>query len=282
MKSTLNFEWWSCDEPKREIPPAIQEQLTRFGMADVSSKIADGYSEGELFSQIEGDYRGYWSLVTTTEESQPEDTMALSDINPDEIDSPFMSLCRRQNLLKRWPLVRSICGDDTVMAHSASVTQIALMMALIANKQGDSFDLVEVMTYALLHDAVECITADTCSPTKNSSPEMAAMFEQLESVAEEGLVNTLPASLQQEYSQFLSPSDDVRALVKAADEYDAMLKCIDECDAGNEKEFGLAMRRLQDSVFRRVEQYSYVETYHRTFGQAYKWGFDRLVAHSHI
>lgn len=193
-----------------------------------------------------------------------------------------MALGQRQIHLKRWPLMRGVTGEDNVLGHSASVAHIGLMMALIANKNGANFDLAEVLVYGLLHDLQEVVCQDVAQPSKNASPELAAAFDAFEQKALKAMVETLPAPLQTPYNNYLSPSVEVKNLIKNADIYDALRKSQDECEAGNHKEFGLAYSRLKALVAERSQTNGYLKEFHETFGEAYSWSFDKLVEHSHI
>jgi len=281
MKAAFNFEWFITDEIEKIVG---EENLSRIALKQISEGREHGEYAGELYMSMGGvEYKGYWSFNV---DEQDIDENACSHESAASIEvnepSPFMALSQRQIHLKRWPLMRGVTGEDNVLGHSASVAHIGLMMALIANKNGANFDLTEVLVYGLLHDLQEVVCQDVAQPSKNSSPELAAAFDAFEKKALKAMIGTLPPALQGFYTDHLSPSPEVKTLIKNADIYDALRKSQDECEAGNHKEFGLAYSRLQQEVKTRSETNTYLKEFHQTFGQAYSWSFDKLVAHSHI
>ncbi|GGB53157.1 hypothetical protein GCM10011607_12090 [Shewanella inventionis] len=278
MKAVINFEWFISEEMQHI---TSEETLKQLALRNIKDGFDDGLKHGDLNAVINGtEYKGHWHIdVEQAEVGVGACPPAIEHNEP----SPFMALSQRQIHLKRWPLMRSVTGEDTVLGHSAAVAHIGLMMALIANKNGANFDLTEVLTYGLLHDLQEVVCQDVAQPSKQSSPELAAAFEAFEKKALQSMIETLPAPLQDFYAtKLLNPSPDVKNLIKNADIYDALRKSQDECEAGNKKEFGLAYTRLLDEVATRTKTNSYLSEFHETFGEAYSWSFDQLVAHSHI
>ncbi|QIR16620.1 YfbR-like 5'-deoxynucleotidase [Shewanella aestuarii] len=283
MKAAFNFEWFISEEIANVVG---EENLARIALSQITEARETGDTQGELWIAINGsEHKGYWSLnIDEQEIDEDEDACSHESVASIEVNepSPFMALSQRQIHLKRWPLMRGVTGEDNVLGHSASVAHIGLMMALIANKNGADFDLTEVLVYGLLHDLQEVVCQDVAQPSKNSSPELAAAFDAFEKKALKAMIGTLPTALQDFYTTHLSPSPEVKTLIKNADIYDALRKSQDECEAGNHKEFGLAYSRLQQEVKTRSETNTYLKEFHQTFGQAYSWSFDKLVAHSHI
>ena len=88
---------------------------------------------------------------------------------------------------------------------------------------------------ALFHDSSEILTGDLPTPIKYHNKEIKDAYQQVEVLACNKLLDTLPAELRPAYEQLLTGSahEIVRDLVKAADKLSAYIKCIEERKAGN-------------------------------------------------
>ncbi len=117
------------------------------------------------------------------------------------------------------------------------------MVAVLAHALGiihrDIFgvdcDPNEAAAVALYHDCSEILTGDLPTPIKYHSPEIREAYQQVEALACEKLLATLPAELRGSFSPLLTGEEQARQhdLVKAADKLSAYLKCIEERKAGN-------------------------------------------------
>ena len=120
------------------------------------------------------------------------------------------------------------------------------MVAVIAHALGvirrDVYGLPcdpnEAAAAALYHDSAEILTGDLPTPIKYHSRKIRSAYRQVERLANEKLLATLPAELRATYADVLAEDKggDIYPLVKAADKLSAYIKCIEERKAGN-KEF---------------------------------------------
>lgn len=117
------------------------------------------------------------------------------------------------------------------------------MTAVIAHALGlirrDVFgvecDVNDLAAVALYHDASEILTGDLPTPIKYHSRSIKNAYSEVERLACEKLLSTLPEELRGAYRDlFEAESDSGRyELVKAADKLSAYIKCIEERKAGN-------------------------------------------------
>ena len=117
------------------------------------------------------------------------------------------------------------------------------MVAVLAHALGvirrDVFgipcDPNEAAAVALYHDCSEILTGDLPTPIKYHSPEIHEAYQQVEELACEKLLATLPEDLRGSFTSLLNGETQRRQhdLVKAADKLAAYLKCIEERKAGN-------------------------------------------------
>ena len=93
----------------------------------------------------------------------------------------------------------------------------------------------EAAAVALFHDSSEILTGDLPTPIKYHSREIRDAYRQVESLACDRLLDTLPDELRPAYRQLLAGDKQNRNydLVKAADKLSAYMKCIEERKAGN-------------------------------------------------
>ena len=101
---------------------------------------------------------------------------------------------------------------------------------------------------ALFHDASEIYTGDMPTPVKYFNPEIMTAYKQVESLAAEKLLSTLPEPLVPTYRELLCEEDrDIAALVKAADKLSAYIKCLEELKSGS-TEFQLAAAQTREKL----------------------------------
>ena len=75
---------------------------------------------------------------------------------------------------------------------------------------------------------------DRPTPIKYFNPAIKTAYQEVESAAEQKLLDLLPPELQGVYGPILRQSDpELHALVKAADKLSAYIKCVEELKAGN-------------------------------------------------
>lgn len=162
----------------------------------------------------------------------------------------YLAYLYRLQHIERWSLMRNTTSEN-VAEHSFHVALLAHTLGSIAReifKRDVNPD--EVVSYALFHDATEVFTGDIPTPVKHHNPRILANFREIEDLAAERLVATVPAELRHVYAPLIArkPADPAHAeLLKAADLLDAYLKCISETSAGN-KEFATARRQSEEKL----------------------------------
>ncbi len=111
----------------------------------------------------------------------------------------------------------------------------------------------EVLVAALYHDASESILTDVVAPVKKYSPVIERAFAQLEAIAQEQILDTLPASLKGAYAcAFDREREAVRDYVHAADKLDALCKCKQELRRGNQ-DFAVAHDQIAQACRKYAE-----------------------------
>ena len=146
----------------------------------------------------------------------------------------FFAYISRMRYIERWSLMRNSLPEN-IQEHSHMVAVLAHALGVIRR---DVFnkpcDADKCAAAALYHDCSEILTGDLPTPIKYHSPKIMAAYKQVEQIANDKLLNTLPAELRQAFSGYMQEDDaDVHDIVKAADKLSAYIKCIEERKAGN-------------------------------------------------
>lgn len=146
----------------------------------------------------------------------------------------FFAYISRMRYIERWSLMRNSLPEN-IQEHSHMVAVLAHALGIIRR---DIFKLPcdpdKCAAAALYHDCSEILTGDLPTPIKYHSPKIMAAYKQVEQIANDKLLNTLPAELRQAFSGYMQEDDaDVHDIVKAADKLSAYIKCIEERKAGN-------------------------------------------------
>lgn len=146
----------------------------------------------------------------------------------------FFAYIGRMRFIRRWALMRN-SEPENIQEHSHMTAVLAHSLALIRNRYfGGQVDPGAVAAAALLHDAPEIFTGDLPTPIKYYNPEIRTSYAQVEAMAVEKLLDTLPPELRGDYRRLMEPEDqEIRRLVKAADKLSAYIKCLEEEKAGN-------------------------------------------------
>jgi 5'-deoxynucleotidase len=164
--------------------------------------------------------------------------------------SQFFAYLSRLRWIKRWGLMRN-AEPENVMEHSWEVAVIAHSLGVIRNAYfGGQLDTAAIATTALFHDTSEVLTGDLPTPVKYFHPSLTNAYRNLEQVAHEALLQTLPPTLQTVYAPLLGEQhwpEEHRSVIKAADTLSAYLKCLRELQAGNQ-EFAVAAKQLQNKL----------------------------------
>ena len=150
----------------------------------------------------------------------------------------FFAYISRMRYIGRWSLMRNSLPEN-IQEHSHMVAVIAHALGVIRRDVfGHPCDPNEAAAVALYHDSSEILTGDLPTPIKYHSADIMGAYKQVEALACEKLLATLPAELHPAYEPLLTGEAQERLhdLVKAADKLSAYMKCIEERKAGN-KEF---------------------------------------------
>lgn len=160
----------------------------------------------------------------------------------------FYAFISRMKNISRWALMRN-SSPENVQEHSHMVAVLAHGLATISRdvfKQ--KIDPNFAASAALFHDATEIITGDMPTPVKYYNLKISEVYGEIEQLAAENLLNTLPPEVREEYSKLMHCEDkQVKRIVKAADTLAAYIKCVEEIRAGN-NEFALAARQTKEKL----------------------------------
>ena len=149
----------------------------------------------------------------------------------------FFAYLSRMRNITRWSLMRNAIPEN-IQEHSHMVAVIAHALGIIRR---DVFkipcDPEECAAVALYHDCSEILTGDLPTPIKYYNPEIRNAYKQVEKLANDRLLSTLPEEIRQSFAPFMGGEAEARVhdLVKAADKLSAYLKCIEERRAGNDE-----------------------------------------------
>ena len=147
----------------------------------------------------------------------------------------FFAYISRMRYIVRWSLMRNALPEN-IQEHSHMVAVIAHALGIIRRDVfGVPCDPNECAAVALYHDSSEILTGDLPTPIKYHSAAIRGAYSQVEALANEKLLATLPAELRGAYEPLLTGETQARLhdLVKAADKLSAYIKCIEERKAGN-------------------------------------------------
>ena len=147
----------------------------------------------------------------------------------------FFAYLSRMRYISRWSLMRNAL-EENIQEHSHMVAVLAHALGVIRRDVfGIACDPAEYAAVALYHDSSEILTGDLPTPIKYHSEEIRAAYKQVEQLACDKLLATLPEALRGAFSEVMTGETAVRChdLVKAADKLSAYIKCIEERKAGN-------------------------------------------------
>ena len=162
----------------------------------------------------------------------------------------FYALMGRMRYITRWGLMRNTFSEN-ISEHSHMTAVLAHALALIRrdilNLPAPDPDRCAVA--ALYHDASEILTGDLPTPIKYHSEEIKGAYRQVENLACNMLLDTLPDELRGAYEPLLTGEAQERLhdIVKAADKLSAHIKCIEELRAGNQ-EFASAAEQTRQAL----------------------------------
>ncbi len=148
----------------------------------------------------------------------------------------FFAYMSRMRYIGRWSLMRNALPEN-IQEHSHMVAVIAHALGVIRRDiLGVPCNPEEYAAVALYHDCSEILTGDLPTPIKYYSPGIMGAYRQVEELACEKLLATLPPELREAFAPVLNGETAARChdLVKAADKLSAYIKCIEERRAGND------------------------------------------------
>ncbi len=159
----------------------------------------------------------------------------------------FFAYLSRMRYIGRWSLMRNALPEN-IQEHSHMVAVLAHALGVIRR---DIFLVPcrpeEAAAVALFHDCAEILTGDLPTPIKYHSREIRDAYKQVEELACDRLLDTLPDELRPAYQQLLTGDmqQSVHDLVKAADKLSAYIKCIEERKTGNNEFLSAEKQTLQ-------------------------------------
>lgn len=137
----------------------------------------------------------------------------------------------------RWSLMRNSMPEN-IQEHSHMVAVIAHALGTIRKDVfGIDCDPNECAAVALYHDSSEILTGDLPTPIKYHSEEIKTAYKQVEHLACEKLLDTLPEEIRESFRPVVGGEAEERLhdIIKAADKMSAYIKCIEERRAGNDE-----------------------------------------------
>lgn len=161
----------------------------------------------------------------------------------------FFAYISRMRYIVRWSLMRNSLPEN-IQEHSHMVAVIAHALGVIRRDvMGVPCDPNEAAVVALFHDSSEILTGDLPTPIKYHSEEIKGAYRQVENLACNMLLDTLPDELRGAYEPLLTGEAQERLhdIVKAADKLSAHIKCIEELRAGNQ-EFASAAEQTRQAL----------------------------------
>jgi len=146
----------------------------------------------------------------------------------------FFAYISRMRYIERWSLMRNSLPEN-IQEHSHMVAVLSHALGIIRR---DVFNKPcepdKCAAAALYHDCSEILTGDLPTPIKYHSPDIMAAYKQVEQIANDKLLATLPEELRCAFAPYMQEEDpEIREIVKAADKLSAYIKCIEERKAGN-------------------------------------------------
>lgn len=163
------------------------------------------------------------------------------------LSSHFYAMLSRMKYIQRWGLMRNT-RHENLSEHSLEVAFIAHALAIIRNRRfGGNIDANAVAVAAMFHDTSEIITGDMPTPIKYYNEDIKSVYKEIESVAENRLLELLPEYMREDMSAVYNIDSESRKIIKAADKISALIKCIEEKNSGN-REFTTAEKSTRDAI----------------------------------
>lgn len=157
----------------------------------------------------------------------------------------FFAFMNRMKLIGRWNLMRSTVQED-LMQHAAQVAIYGQALGIIRNEFfGGNVNVDKICSLALYHDTAEVVSGDFPTTVKYYNTTMKDAYQEIESVINNRVLDSLPNELRGHYQEFLMPDENTieYKIMKVADKLAAYIKCVEEKHLGNH-EFDKAYERL--------------------------------------
>lgn len=189
-------------------------------------------------------------------------------------DKHFYAMLSRMKYINRWGLMRNT-RNENLCEHSLEVTFIAHALGIINNEMfGGSLPAERLAILGMYHDVTEIITGDMPTPVKYYSPVIRGAYKEVETVAKDELLSSLPDKIGGRYDSLLMETEEEEELwryVKAADKLSALIKCIEEQQMGN-SDFDDARKTIESAL--EEMHLPEVDYYMKEFLPAYKLTID--------
>lgn len=151
--------------------------------------------------------------------------------------SSFFAFLKRMRFINRWSLMRNT-ETENIQEHSLEVAMVAHNLAALKNEYfGGNLDINKVAVIAMYHEVSEIFTGDMPTPIKYFDPKLRSLYGEVETLAQEKMLSTLPKRLQSVYKSYIVDAETLPEwpIVKAADTLSAYMKCVNELHAGNDE-----------------------------------------------
>ncbi len=165
------------------------------------------------------------------------------------MESSFFAFLRRMKFIQRWGLMRNT-QTENIQEHSLEVAMVAHNLACLHNTYFDgTLDTNKVAVMAMYHEVSEIFTGDMPTPIKYFDPQLRKLYGDVEKLAQQKMLDTLPKELQDSYRMFLldAEAEPEWKFVKAADTLSAFMKCVSETNAGNDE-----FKEAHDSILQKL------------------------------
>ncbi|SHI23191.1 5'-deoxynucleotidase [Ferrimonas marina] len=192
----------------------------------------------------------------------------------------FFALLSRMQNVHRWNKSNPTRAEN-VAEHSFQVALFAHALGVIRNQvftDKPPLDENKLAVMALFHDAPEVLTEDVNSGIKYSAPRMLELCREMEGIASELLIGTIPPSLQASYRPLIGHEEEgeMARFVKASDLLSAYTKALAELRAGN-TEFEGTERKVLAALQPYIETLPEVAWFMANFVPAFHMTIDDLV-----
>ena len=164
--------------------------------------------------------------------------------------SSFFAFLKRMRFINRWSLMRNT-EIENIQEHSLEVAMVAHNLAALKNEYfGGNLDVNKVAVIAMYHEVSEIFTGDMPTPIKYFDPKLRSLYGEVETLAQEKTLSTLPKRLQAVYKPYIVDAETLPEwpIVKAADTLSAYMKCVNELHAGNDE-----FKEAHDTILAKLE-----------------------------